>query len=56
VCYVKQVGNGRNGWLKTFRGCKGEEKKKRLDEDKKGSSKEEDKFVFGENYGNLNSK
>jgi len=56
LCYVEQVGNGRNGWPRALQGCKGEEKETWLDKNKNGSSKEKDRSIFGENYGNLSSR
>jgi hypothetical protein len=45
VCYVKQVATN-DGWLNALQACKVDGSRKRLDKDKKGSSKEEGHVCF----------
>ncbi len=45
MCYVKQVATD-DGWLSALQACKGDGSRKRLDKDKKGSSKEEGHVRF----------
>ncbi len=55
MCYVKQVAVD-DGWPSMLQACKGDGGRKQLDEDKKGSSKEEDRSIFSGNYCSLGSK